>query len=157
MPDVVESVNKVGLFFHKTQLGIRYNTAYTQFAHIPDAIFNQLQYMRHDIGFCMLDADHTPTGLGVETKTEYDFSINNVYPNPASGNAEFTFDLENGGNVSIDMFDAMGRKVANLHEGYIAAGHNGLNINTADYVTGSYIITLTVDGRKVARSLNIVK
>ncbi|MCK5741336.1 MAG: T9SS type A sorting domain-containing protein, partial [Chlorobi bacterium] len=158
MPDVVESVNKVGMFFHKTQLGIRYNTAYTQFAHIPDAIFNQLQYMRHDIGFCMLDADHTPTGeISVETKTEYDFSINNVYPNPASGNAEFTFDLENGGNVSIDMFDAMGRKVASLHEGYIAAGHNGININTADYVTGSYIITLTVDGRKAARSLNIVK
>jgi len=158
MPDVVESVNEVGLFIHRFPLHVKTMADYSpQLGAIPDAICQQMGEFFQLVDFCTLDADHEPTGeVGVETKFDYDFRIDNVYPNPATDNAEIVFVLDKSSNVTIDMFDVVGHKT-NLRKGFETKGAHVFSINTADYPTGSYIITMTVEGRRVAKSINIVK
>lgn len=45
-----------------------------------------------------------------------------LYPNPFNPRAQLGFDLQNAGQILLAVYDARGRRVATLHEGYSEAG-----------------------------------
>lgn len=82
-----------------------------------------------------------------------------IRPNPFTGSA--TLDLELGReqrNARLELFDALGRSVALVHEGAISAGAHVYPINGASLPAGRYVWRLTLDnGAVVAGSAMLVR
>ncbi len=74
-------------------------------------------------------------------------AINNIasfktYPNPAHGNVNVEVSLTKPQNVSIDIFDTFGRKVANLAKDQMINGTKTFEWNAANMNKGVYFVTV---------------
>ena len=98
------------------------------------------------------DEDHVillPDGISKKSK-----NVNSkVYPNPVSDIFYFNFKMEKSDNISVDIYDLTGKKVANLFNGYVKEGENLLSLNTSFLAAGSYSIQLR-DNQKQIISVN---
>lgn len=90
--------------------------------------------------------------VGVE---ELASNINfNVYPNPAEDNTVVSFDLVEKGNVTVEVFDLVGRMTSSIYKGDLNAGEYQYNVSSGGALAaGAYIVTLTVDGQRFSKKL----
>jgi hypothetical protein len=65
-----------------------------------------------------------------------------MYPNPISGQATLSFNLNESCNVSYQIFDMTGRMVMSQGLGRFAEGEHQVNINAESLSSGSYILRL---------------
>ena len=101
-----------------------------------------------------------PALVGVEdnTMSTEPNVLNNAYPNPASNKAEVTFNLPNGGNASLELFNALGQRVDVIFSNmYQSPGIHAKNIDVTKFNSGVYYYTLTVNGQRYTKALNIVR
>lgn len=63
-----------------------------------------------------------------------------VYPNPARGSATVALSLAEASEVRVAVYDVLGRAVAVLHEGPLAAGEHALAFEAAGLPAGIYLI-----------------
>ena len=66
-----------------------------------------------------------------------------LYPNPVQGQATLSFNLNEAGNVSYQVFDLTGRMVMNQNVGRFAEGEHQINIQAENLSSGSYILRLS--------------
>ena len=66
----------------------------------------------------------------------------NVYPNPVVENFDVVFSAEQRQQVTISLFDAQGKLVANLYTGIVEAGKNMFSFNKAGLAKGSYVLNI---------------
>jgi hypothetical protein len=66
-----------------------------------------------------------------------------IYPNPVSSQATISFELNEGSNVSYQVFDMTGRMVMNQNMGRLAEGEHTISINAENLSSGSYILRLS--------------
>jgi|694.fasta_scaffold02623_3 PKD repeat protein len=52
-----------------------------------------------------------------------------IQPNPTSQNAEVRFELENNDQVSIELMDILGKKIASIYDGKLTVGQHNFTIN----------------------------
>lgn len=97
----------------------------------------------------MYTKEKLSTGIRETGSASEDLS---VYPNPMQSAAEITYSLEKTADVKIEMFDMLGKSIANLYEGTSTAGSHSFNISNDAFqnISGIYFITLTIDGNKAA-------
>jgi len=69
-------------------------------------------------------------------------NIISVHPNPFNPSTTISFDLPEAGQVSLKVYDVMGREVAKLFEGYKIAGTHEVIFDAKDLVSGMYFIRL---------------
>jgi hypothetical protein len=82
----------------------------------------------------------------------------NVYPNPASDNANITFTLLANNKVSITVYDILGKVVTNLsQENNFEKGNNVVKLNTAELSSGIYFVAISVNNAKEVSKLIISK
>lgn len=62
-----------------------------------------------------------------------DFELLPAYPNPASASVQLAFTLPTAGNVRVDVFDMLGRKVATLLDKTVRAGRHQVQWNGRNY------------------------
>ncbi len=96
-------------------------------------------------------------GLSVEEFINTEFSINGINPNPANDNVEFAFTLKAYANVNIEIYNSMGQLVKSIYEGSLADGVYGQSANVSDLAVGTYYVAITVNGKRVAQVLNVVR
>ena len=74
------------------------------------------------------------------------------YPNPLTGSAEFTLALGAAQHVRAEVFDALGRRVAVLHDGALAAGaDHALRFDAAGLPAGLYVVRVQSAGASAVR------
>ncbi|MEL6616939.1 MAG: T9SS type A sorting domain-containing protein, partial [Bacteroidota bacterium] len=61
-------------------------------------------------------------------------------PNPSRGDAHLSIALPASGEVKVDVFDALGRRVATVHDGPLAAGTSRVRINVSSLAPGAYVV-----------------
>jgi hypothetical protein len=82
----------------------------------------------------------------------------NVYPNPASDNANVTFTLLANNKVSITVYDILGKVVTNLsQENNFEKGNNVVKLNTSELSSGIYFVAISVNNAKEVSKLIISK
>lgn len=85
-------------------------------------------------------------GLGND-KTPTSFSLKN-YPNPFNPSTKISFELPEDGNATLAVYDALGRKVAEIANGFLPAGSYSTswsaNINTNALSSGIYLLRMKV-------------
>jgi serine protease len=79
----------------------------------------------------------------------------NVYPNPANASAEVAYSMTENGNVNIGLYDAAGRKVAQIAQGARTAGTYRETLNTGTLPEGIYTIRMEAGNAIINRRLVI--
>ena len=69
-----------------------------------------------------------------------------IYPNPANDFTTLSFDAEGTSDVSIQLFDAMGREVKNTILQNISEGRNEIPLDLSELKSGIYFCRISVDG-----------
>ncbi len=73
-----------------------------------------------------------------------------VTPNPARGEAVATLVLAEAGAVRVEAYDVLGRRVAVLHDGSLAAGRHEVSWALAGVAPGVYVVRVSVGAGGVA-------
>lgn len=75
---------------------------------------------------------------------EFTFELGSAYPNPFASTTSFTFTLPSAEKVYVELYNAVGTKVADLTNGTVLEkGAHTLMLNGSDLVSGVYFIHLT--------------
>ena len=121
-----------------------------EFGGIPD-VLNEFIEMR--LNSCLGEAatDVPPA------RSTPSFTLHAPYPNPASGTATIDFTLDKGSNVSINVYDVAGRRVATLIDNASRpAGLGSVTLDTRTIPTGIYFLKLQSDRKSVTRKITIM-
>jgi hypothetical protein len=78
-----------------------------------------------------------------------------VWPNPSRGAATVALTLAQPGEAAVALFDALGRRVALLHEGVLAAGAHRLPLRASSLPPGVYVVR-AIAGAEVAGASVVV-
>ncbi len=84
-------------------------------------------------------------------------SLHEAYPNPASAFVEIPFSLDQTAITHIDLFTALGDKVATLQSGMSTPGFHAAVFNTENLAPGTYYYTLTAGTAKITKMLSVVR
>ncbi|MBE2280998.1 MAG: T9SS type A sorting domain-containing protein, partial [Ignavibacteriaceae bacterium] len=81
----------------------------------------------------------------VQVGTPVDFSISQNYPNPFNPSTKVDFSLPIESNVTVELFDILGSKVATLISGSFVSGFHSFEISTQKYglSSGNYIYRMS--------------
>ena len=96
-------------------------------------------------------------GTAVARGPESSLDLRQNRPNPFSGSTEIAFTLERAATVSLRVVDTMGREVATLADGPLAAGEHRATFAAGDLAAGVYLYTLNVDGAQTSRRMMVVR
>lgn len=99
------------------------------------------------------------TGVSVEQESGLptDFALNQNYPNPFNPSTMISFQLPVSSEVTLQVFDLMGRKVATLVDGNVEAGHHQVPFNAGDLASGMYIYRLKAGANVFTKKLTLIK
>jgi len=80
-----------------------------------------------------------------------------LYPNPTSGNTSLSFELVNNSeSMQVELIDMVGKSIATIYNGQIAAGEHKFDISTENLSKGIYLVVINSEGRSITKKL-IVK
>jgi hypothetical protein len=96
-------------------------------------------------------------GVGLEDNSE--IAGLKIYPNPTKGQINVDLDLNAGEQVSIELYDLSGRKLADLLSTQAKGGVQTWNfdLNNTVMVSQTLVVRISVDGTIVHRSVQFVK
>ncbi len=102
-------------------------------------------------GFQLLSTgvDDVPAGGGADV-------FLGARPNPALGGTALRFRLARAAHVRMDVYDALGRRVATLADGAREPGEHELALGRGDLPAGVYLCRLAVDGRPHLRKVTLL-
>ena len=80
-----------------------------------------------------------------------------LYPNPTNGRATLAFSLTRAARAEMNVFDAVGRRVATVTSGVLPAGPQELRWEAGTAKAGLYLVRLVVDGQPAATRQVVVE
>lgn len=80
-------------------------------------------------------------------------SLDDAFPNPSNERVIIGFDLPFATEISIDLFNIYGQKVAAIVNGEYAHGHHQIEFNTYNLANGIYFYQLKSDAESVSKRL----
>jgi glucuronoarabinoxylan endo-1,4-beta-xylanase len=86
-----------------------------------------------------------------------DFKLSQNYPNPFNPTTVVNYQLPQTSDVSLRVFDMLGREVMTLVNGRQSAGNYAVNINAAGMASGVYFYRLQAGNFTETRKMMLVK
>lgn len=81
-----------------------------------------------------------------------------VSPNPSTGRGTVRLNLAvPAASATASVFDALGRRVADLHDGPLGAGPHDFAFDTAALAPGVYLVRVVTDGSAASRVVTVVR
>jgi hypothetical protein len=100
----------------------------------------------------------TTDGLAVGLQSAPDeFALKKTYPNPASGQATVEYALPEQAEVTIGVYDVLGRRVATLVDSPEQAGRYTVRLNAGQMPSGMYFVRMQAEGFRQTRRLTVVR
>ncbi|MEM1117302.1 MAG: T9SS type A sorting domain-containing protein [Bacteroidota bacterium] len=84
-------------------------------------------------------------------------TLGEAYPNPASGRARIPFRLGAEADVTVEVFDTLGRSVAVALDGTLAAGEHAADFDASRVADGVYFYRLRAGGDVVQGQLVVTR
>lgn len=80
-----------------------------------------------------------------------------IFPNPVVNTSTIHFNLKQSGNVTIEMYDAAGKKVMETANGHYNAGANSVNLNATGLDNGVYFLQMKAGDQTITSKIAVVK
>ncbi len=80
-----------------------------------------------------------------------------LFPNPTRGSAALALTLKRAAHVRLEALDALGRRVALVHDGMLPAGAHRFDLPTRTLPAGTYLVRAAIDGRVTNRHLTVLR
>jgi hypothetical protein len=101
---------------------------------------------------------NTPiTGVKTVSNVPAEFALSQNYPNPFNPSTTITFSLPHSTNVSLKVFDMLGREIATLVNGFTTSGTHEVQFNAANVASGVYFYKLTSGDFTQMKKMTLVK
>jgi len=89
-------------------------------------------------------------------------TLSQNYPNPFNPETKISYSIQKAGDLSIVIYDMLGRKVRTLVNAHTPAGNhsvvwNGLKDDGLEAASGTYIYQLKTNGTQFSRKMNLVR
>jgi len=85
------------------------------------------------------------------------FSAVQNYPNPFNNTTVISFRLAQAGQVSLDVYNVLGQRLANLHSGYLTSGFHNFRWPGDSVPSGVYFYKLTAGANSEVKKMMLVK
>jgi hypothetical protein len=90
------------------------------------------------------------------------FTLNQNFPNPFNPETVISFSLDKPGDVTLSVYDVLGRTVSTLYRGYLVTGQhqfrwNGTDDNGQGVASGIYFYRLSSDQVSLTRKMALMK
>jgi hypothetical protein len=86
---------------------------------------------------------------------EYRLSQN--YPNPFNPSTSIRYSVPTGSEVTLKVYDALGREVATLVDGFVSAGSHQATLDASSLASGMYVYRMTAGSFSESRKLVVLK
>jgi len=86
-----------------------------------------------------------------------EFALEQNAPNPAHGTVTIRFALPEATEVSLVVYDIMGREVSRLVDGSVSAGFHDVRYDTSDLASGVYLYRIETPGFSKTQRMTIVR
>ncbi|MBL0175587.1 MAG: T9SS type A sorting domain-containing protein [Ignavibacteria bacterium] len=111
--------------------------------------FGDRIYFTSTGGIDAADTPPEPTALALSQNYPNPFTTHTTIPYSISGNGEE--------QLRIELYDAMGRRIATLFDGSATAGEHVLPFDASGFVPGMYFVRLVTGGRVEVRKMVVVR
>lgn len=135
------------LYMHDTNP----NVSFTNFTNFTDASEVIWYYER-----VALYAPLTGIEDGIATVVDK-FSLSQNYPNPFNPTTTIEYSLQKTADVTLDVFNVTGQKVATLVQGRKAAGQYNVSFDAANFASGIYFYTLKAADVTITKKMVLMK
>ena len=86
-----------------------------------------------------------------------EFKIGQNYPNPFNPTTQIRFEILKEGLVSLKIYDVLGKEVATLVNENMKQGTYDVKFNASKFTSGTYIYTLSSNGKKLTKKMMLMK
>ncbi|MEX2116671.1 MAG: T9SS type A sorting domain-containing protein [Bacteroidota bacterium] len=130
---------------------------------LRDGIFNNtIPFDLGATGWIVFDGGNlllgVPTSAGTEESTiPASFYVGQNYPNPFNPATVIRYGLPTASNVSANVFNMLGQKVATVFEGRKEAGTHELRFNAANLPSGVYLLRVQAGGHSTVQRMVLMK
>ena len=100
------------------------------------------------------DATPTSAHLGAEAVRN---ALRENHPNPFSSSTTIAYELKEAGHVTLDVYDAVGRKVRTLVDEVVPAGSHLVEFDGSALSSGVYFYRLSGAGFHMSRAMTLVR
>ncbi len=90
--------------------------------------------------------------LGVE-----EYSLQQNFPNPFNPSTKISFNLSNAGLTNLSVYNMLGQKVKVLLNHELSQGSHEVTFNADNLSSGTYIYTITCNGKQLSNKMILVK
>ncbi len=85
------------------------------------------------------------------------FELYQNYPNPFNPTTNIKFSIPNSGNISLKVYDRLGKEVADLADGFRSAGTYELNFDASRLSSGIYFYKLVTNDIVNTKKMTLIK
>ncbi len=98
------------------------------------------------------------TNVAIESEEIPDgFALEQNYPNPFNPTTTIRFDVAKASRISVEVFDVVGRRVAQLVDRELAAGTHSVTFDARDLASGMYVYRLTAGSEVINKTMMLLK
>ena len=125
----------------------------------PNPFFNDPDGSRNDMGWKYLGAELLGRPIAGDNNPELPqkFELSQSYPNPFNASATIKYSLPEPANVTLDIFDVLGRHVAGLVSTYQQAGEYQVIWNAGEMSSGTYFYRLQAGDHSATNKMVLLK
>ena len=104
-----------------------------------------------------LTAKTATTDEGPMTRMPKRVALRGAAPNPFRSSTEIVYALPQRTDVTLAVYDLMGRRVRQLASGARSAGIHRARLSSTSLPSGAYVVRLQADGQQKTRRITVVK
>ncbi|MFA7287971.1 MAG: alpha-amylase family glycosyl hydrolase, partial [Melioribacteraceae bacterium] len=107
-------------------------------------------------------ADTMATIVGVDESSEINEIPNEIalmqnYPNPFNPETTIQYKLNKESNVTLKVYDILGRELVTLIDEFKSAGNHKINFNAHSFASGIYFYQLQTDSKQIMKKMILLK
>ena len=108
-------------------------------------------------GFTSDGAPVTRVSTEDENIIPTEFALSQNFPNPFNPTTTIEFTVDTAQDIRLSVFDILGREVAVLAQGPIAAGTHTVQFDATDLASGTYFYRVTGANKSITRTMLLLK
>ncbi len=97
------------------------------------------------------------TSVPVEGQTPVQYSLSQNYPNPFNPTTIISYTLPRDGRVTIRIYDALGREIQTLFDGYKTSGNQSVSFDASKFASGVYYYRLISGEYALTKKMLLMK